>query len=736
MEAINLTFTNAKEFERMLAGKKVPEKMQKSKQTFIQVFFGIPSKSNIVEFLEYLRKLFPGVPIIGSTTAGEIRSMKVYSESIVVSISFFEKTEVRTYGFSYREDVSESELGKLIARECVSRNTKGLLMFADPFNANLHHILKGIESIQPGVPVFGGAAGDNGKFEKTFVFTEEGVIEQGIVVASFISKKLIIHQGFKLNWVPIGKTMTVTKARGTILEEIDDMPAVEIYRKYLGDLEGDISGITHAFPLLVNKGDGFWSARAAVGQTEEGALVLAGNIEVGERVRLSYGYLPEVIDETRGTFYEILKYPVEALFVYSCAARSVFLQHMAAMETSPLRKIAPLAGFFTYGEFFHINGKNELLNDTMTFVAMSEKNLTKDLTYKETPLTREDKYIKLLKAITLLGNTVTFELEEVIKLLHEQRQELQQLNEELRQAHEETVATNEELKHKNAILKELNKELRKQKKHNEEIHKDLEESHRDIQDSIRYARRIQQALLPLINEFYNIFPDYGYFFIPRDEVGGDFYWFRETEKNFYFLLGDCTGHGVPGAMMTMLGISALNNIFPANAKKSFSPAQLLNILTETIYKNLQYKLQGKEKIHIRDGMEVILLKIQKKSKALTFAGAKRPLWYARGREIREIHTDKFTIGDAPFFPFTEKTLSPDEYSQLYLFTDGIVDQFGGEKDRKISKKRFKSWLTFLRNMPAQAQASALLQKVRDWQKNTYKQKQTDDMTFFTFKKSS
>ncbi len=735
MEVINLTFTNSKEFEQMLEGKKVPEKMQKSKQAFIQVFFGIPEKEKIVEFLDYLKGLFPGVPILGTTTAGEIRSMKVYSESIVVSISFFEKTEVRTYVFPYREDISESELGKLIARECVSRNTKGLLMFADALHANLQYILKGIESIHPELPVFGGAAGDNLRLQKTYVFTEEGIVSKGTVVASFNSKELKIHQGFKLNWVPIGKTMTVTKAQGTILQEIDGISAVEIYRRYLGETEGYVAAITPAFPLLVKRGEELWVARAASGETEEGGLILVGNIEEGEKVRLSYGYLPEVIDETRGTFYEILKYPVEALFVYSCAARSLFLQHMVAMETSPLRKIAPLAGFFTYGEFFHINGKNELLNDTMTFVAMSENTVKKDLTYKETPLTREDKYIKLLKAITLLGNTVTSELEDVISLLHDQQQELQQLNEELRQAHEETMAINEELKHKNATLKELNKELREQKQRNEKILKELEESHQEIQDSIQYARRIQQALLPNIQFVANTFPDYGYFFIPRDEVGGDFYWFRETEESFYFLLGDCTGHGVPGAMMTMLGISSLNSIFPMKAQKEFSPAELLNELTNRIYENLQANV-GENAQAIKDGMEVILVKVRKKNKNLILAGAKRPLWYAQGEEIKEIHTDKFTIVDAPFFPFTEKTLSPDEYSQLYLFTDGIVDQFGGKRDRKISKKRFKSWLTFLRNMPAQAQAASLLQKVRDWQKTTYKQKQTDDMTFFTFKKSS
>ncbi len=446
MRTYNIVYENKEQFLNIVEGKGIDKAIKDPRKVLIQVFCGVPEEAYIEKVLEDLTSIFPNVSIVGTTTAGEIRSVKVLNESVVVAVSIFENTEIESRLYHRHQAPNERKLGDKIAREMIKEDTRGMLMFADGLTGNNFLLLKGIEGVNSEVPVFGGAAGDNGKFEKTFVFTESGISESGVAVATFSGETLIINTGYKLNWKPIGKTMTVTKAEGTVVYEIDGIPPKEIYRKYIGDkIVGDksASAFTHAFPLLIKKGD-VWVARAAMNAFEDGSMLFAGHVDEGDKVRLSYGFTQEMLKETEYTFKEIASNPVESIFIYSCAARSVFLKHLSPLESAPLRKIAPISGFFTYGEFFHRGKRNELLNDTMTFVAISEKQEKRNIEYKEKQSV-DDTYMELLEGITHLANAVTSELEETLRDVKAKNVEYQMVNEELKTTLEELKATQDQL---------------------------------------------------------------------------------------------------------------------------------------------------------------------------------------------------------------------------------------------------------------------------------------------------
>ena len=246
----------------------------------------------------------------------------------------------------------------------------------------------------------------------------------------------------------------------------------------------------------------------------------------------------------------------------------------------------------------------------------------------------------------------------------------------------------------------------------------LEEKHKDITDSINYAQKIQTALIisekKLAGRVDNVFV----MFKPRDIVSGDFYWYGE--KNGYKLLAvaDCTGHGVPGAFMSMIGITLLNQI--VNEKGIVSPAEILNRLREGIISSLNPTGEVSEK---RDGMDVALIAWNKLE--LIYAGANNTAVIVNKNEIVELKADKQPVGlYEKQVPFTEQRLAMPDIAGIYLFTDGIVDQFGGEQGKKVKMKLFKEWLNEISGMDSAGQKEDLETKFNKWKGNS---EQTDDI---------
>ncbi|WP_343748258.1 SpoIIE family protein phosphatase [Fluviicola sp.] len=248
----------------------------------------------------------------------------------------------------------------------------------------------------------------------------------------------------------------------------------------------------------------------------------------------------------------------------------------------------------------------------------------------------------------------------------------------------------------------------------------IEEKNRDLTDSIRYALRIQNAMLPGREVIRNIFPDYFLFFQPKDIVSGDFYWVFENEDYQFLAVGDCTGHGVPGCMMSVLGINLLTEI--VENKQISQPDAILNELRNGIL--LAFDKDGKNADH-QDGMDIAVIRINRKVKTYSFAGANNDMYHLSGTHLQERRADKQPVGFShQSKPFTQQDFSYEDGDILILFTDGFADQFGGPKNKKFRYKSFQELLVEYRNRDLER---ALENTFHSWKKDL---EQVDDVSVF------
>lgn len=217
----------------------------------------------------------------------------------------------------------------------------------------------------------------------------------------------------------------------------------------------------------------------------------------------------------------------------------------------------------------------------------------------------------------------------------------------------------------------------------------LIQTNKDITDSIHYAKKIQEAILPSQQVLKNNFSESFIFYRPRDIVSGDFYWFARIRNSFVLACADCTGHGVPGAMMTMIGNEFLHQI--VNNARVTGPDVTLNLLDKQIARAMNNDTGKKE---ARDGMDIGLCVIDMESLDAKFAGAGIPLYVVRDKEVLEFDALKVSIGTKKTDgqTYTSHELSLRKGDMLYLTTDGFIDQLGGERGRKYMRKRFKEFL--------------------------------------------
>jgi serine phosphatase RsbU (regulator of sigma subunit) len=291
---------------------------------------------------------------------------------------------------------------------------------------------------------------------------------------------------------------------------------------------------------------------------------------------------------------------------------------------------------------------------------------------------------------------------------------------EIKQANEEINAQKDELSTQNEYLQEQRDRIAEQKK--------------NITGSIEYASRIQNALLVQSEEVNTIFPDNFILYHPKDIVSGDFYWFKEVEvfttKYKIATAVDCTGHGVPGAFMSMLGTSFLNEIV-TEFYDSMDAATILNRLREEVKKSLhQSTKDGK----VKDGMDMALIVMDYDKMELQYAGANNPLFIVRKTEdgyaetIEEYKADRMPIGVfiKEKASFTNHTIKMQHGDIVYMFSDGYIDQFGGEKGTKFMKKNFRNALLENKHLPLPQQKIILDQKLKTWMGEKYEQ--VDDIT--------
>ena len=251
----------------------------------------------------------------------------------------------------------------------------------------------------------------------------------------------------------------------------------------------------------------------------------------------------------------------------------------------------------------------------------------------------------------------------------------------------------------------------------------LEMQHLEIMDSLRYAQDLQQSLLVSRAKMLRSFKEAWVYYKPKNHVGGDFYWMKEVRENdrqlLYFALADCTGHGVPGALLSVMGMNALDELIESGIRE---PATLLNELRALVSRRLN---THEDKRY--DGMDIALFVWNRHTNTLVFSGAQMPLWILRDGTLIETVGQRMAIGYTYFevnsFENREITIASND--RLILFSDGIIDQFGGLKQKKLGRKALREWLTFHANDSSPLLFSKLVQQFEHWKGNT---EQTDDCT--------
>ncbi|MBG0861260.1 MAG: SpoIIE family protein phosphatase [Bacteroidales bacterium] len=241
--------------------------------------------------------------------------------------------------------------------------------------------------------------------------------------------------------------------------------------------------------------------------------------------------------------------------------------------------------------------------------------------------------------------------------------------------------------------------------------KKIEDQNREITNSIYYASRIQNALLPPSHELDKLLPSYFVLNKPRDIIGGDYYWLAKKDDKVIAAVADCTGHGVPGSFMSILGITLLNEI--VNKSSTIRANDILNQLRGNIIKSLH---QSRSKDGTRDGIEIALCIINFSNNKLQFSGAFRPLYYISDNEMNELSGDNMPIGiyDDEDISFTSKEIIFKKNDIIYLFTDGYVDQIGGAFRKTFRSVNFKKLLLGIHEQPMEEQKRLLEKTIDKW----------------------
>jgi len=270
------------------------------------------------------------------------------------------------------------------------------------------------------------------------------------------------------------------------------------------------------------------------------------------------------------------------------------------------------------------------------------------------------------------------------------------------------LAKNERVLEQKVI--ERTAEVVKQKEEIEHQTEKISELYTEVTDSIKYAKRLQDAILPPAELVDALLPNSFVLFKPKDIVSGDFYWVEEKNDKTYFAAVDCTGHGVPGAFMSILG----NNSLKEALRDNDTPGAILDGLNKGISQTLHLNAAGST---TKDGMDLALCCYDSNTRVLEYAGAYNPLYLIRNGEVEQIKADKFPIGS--FFDenpkkYTNHVIQLEKGDDIYIFSDGYADQFGGPKGKKFMYKRFRDYLLTLTGKNMYEQGNHLNNTLEEW----------------------
>ena len=267
---------------------------------------------------------------------------------------------------------------------------------------------------------------------------------------------------------------------------------------------------------------------------------------------------------------------------------------------------------------------------------------------------------------------------------------------------------NDELQDKNVFISEQHHEIEQHLDRLAEQKEILEIQKVEITDSINYAKRFQTAIIPNKEKVKSIFKDAFVLFKPRDIVSGDFYYIHQTEQYKYFVAADCTGHGVPGAFLSIIGHNGLNGALNKFGYTNLS--DIMKFLNDYLYDFLHQN----QDMRIQDGIDLTIVRIDKANKEIAYTGAYNPLVIVRDSSLTAYKTNKFAIGASKENIFEVNTIKYQNDDTIYMFSDGYADQFGGPKGKKFMRKKFYNEITKVSPLSTESQYKSLDKTLANW----------------------
>ena len=415
MELINFDYIDSDSAEEFISNHKIPN----TASVLIQIFYSNQEIAKLYRVRDELNKLLPNASLIATSTSGVISDGHFTDDVIKVSFSIFESSTTKSIGYSSK---NIDEIIDDLDTDFVTNDTKLFVVFANTFTFDSTTFIQRLGERFPTVSLAGGNAGDDYQFKKCEVFTDRSE-NCDVVIAAVDSSELQVETKYLFNWQTIGQKMRVTKSEGIKVFEIDNRPAIEVYRYYLGDdVANDLLTFGIEFPIIF-KDHGVDVARALVGfDSDEGSISFAGNVPQDVSVKFAYANVEHIEKENREMLLNDFSHKNEAIYIYSCGSRRQMLGAFLNEELADLNDIAPTVGFITYGEFFHdtLACQNNLLNITTTYVVLNESSASEPFSLRHSTIEKDKRDITL-KAITTLVSRTSDELDENIFYLKQFR---------------------------------------------------------------------------------------------------------------------------------------------------------------------------------------------------------------------------------------------------------------------------------------------------------------------------
>ncbi len=378
----------------------------------IQVFSYEINPRKIETIVSNLKKLFPRAHMIGTTTDGEIINGRIMTKDIIISFCLFETTKIvsTTQKLTYGDDFA---IGRKMAKEIVREDTKAVIVFARSKEINAKDLLEGISSVKEDLVVSGALSADQGRFESGYVFDKEQISDNSAVAVSLSSKELIAKNHYTSQWEPVGREFVITKSKANRLISVDKMSVKSLYEKYLGKEISNklpLSGLE--FPFVLKK-DGEYIAKTALSDPKDGSLIFGSDMPKGEKIQIGFGDAQKMLHNVWKILRRVNQEPVESIFIYASAGRRRFLKQYAHYEIEPFSKIAPVSGFYGYGEFLQNKNDRFFLNQSFTVLVLSEKeNISaKELEFKEPK--DVNKELQTFRALANIAKVSSMELQEL-----------------------------------------------------------------------------------------------------------------------------------------------------------------------------------------------------------------------------------------------------------------------------------------------------------------------------------